>query len=119
MGDIYRNAKQVVSWLGENADGHGLMARNLITGLSKGKFPPLGRQVPYDATLSTNNWPVRDSPQWEALRAILGLGYWTRVWILQEVVLARRVTLQWGRTEMQCPAAASFFGVKTRACTRL
>ncbi|KAM7184426.1 Heterokaryon incompatibility protein (HET) domain containing protein [Rhypophila sp. PSN 637] len=101
MGDIYRNAKQVVSWLGEDADGHGVVARSFITGLSEGKFPPLGKQIPYDITLLANNWPVRDSPQWEALRAILSLGYWTRLWILQEVELAHRVTLQWGRTEMR------------------
>jgi hypothetical protein len=40
--------------------------------------------------------PTIESPKWKALDAMMALPYFARVWIMQEVVLARHVTVAWG-----------------------
>jgi hypothetical protein len=41
--------------------------------------------------------PILDSRAWEGIRSLLGRSWWTRLWTVQEVALAREVTLMCGR----------------------
>lgn len=51
------------------------------------KCPELSETVP------VNVWPSWRNKNWEAVRHFLGLQYWQRVWIFQEVVLATEALL--------------------------
>lgn len=63
LGDIYSCAKHVISWLGPSADSSNL-AMGYIQGVCK------------NVELSVN--------------ALLNRRYWTRLWMVQEIVLARK-----------------------------
>lgn len=104
MRQIYRSAERVLSWLGEE-DGETHLAFSLIERWA-------------DAILSTSpsleNWPngepIRmavatierpfDEQDWSAVRSLFNKSYWERIWILQEVSLARQGILICGRNEI-------------------
>lgn len=51
------------------------------------KCPELSRDTP------DNAWPFWRNRNWEAVRHFFGLQYWQRVWIFQEIVLAKEALL--------------------------
>lgn len=51
------------------------------------KCPELSETIP------DNVWPSWRNRNWEAVRHFLGLQYWQRVWIFQEIVLAQEALL--------------------------
>ncbi|KAF2272457.1 HET-domain-containing protein, partial [Westerdykella ornata] len=71
MGDIYKRAKQVVAWLGDS-DEETRIALDLLT----------------DWTATTKRLSDYRPPSWDALCNLLERPYWTRLWALQECVLA-------------------------------
>lgn len=80
MGEIYSEACQVFSWLGEQMDD------SLMLHLSASVYAGIHR---------LNDQRLADLSQ--ALRNICQRSYWGRVWILQEVRLARKLTLWCGQ----------------------
>jgi hypothetical protein len=104
MRQIYRRAERVLSWLGE-ADDDTHLAFSLI-----------GRWA--DAILATSpnleNWPngevmrlavatienSLDERGWAAIGTLFRKTYWERVWIVQEVSLARRCVIICGDNEI-------------------
>ncbi|KAN0119363.1 Heterokaryon incompatibility protein (HET) domain containing protein, partial [Hyaloscypha variabilis] len=85
MGSIYRRAKEVVAWTGEDFD-LAIDFINRLNGLEKSK-----------STLPTVlNDHIREA---EAFFEFLARPYWRRVWIIQELALARHVTIHCGRLE--------------------
>lgn len=70
MSRIYKNAHLVVSWLGREK---------------------------FDAALSTDQY-WRGLIPIQSLRGILSKEYWTRLWVVQEVMLAKRWKLLYGQT---------------------
>jgi hypothetical protein len=89
MRDIYFKASTVIVWLGKGSSSTSAafkMARG-FTGINDAQYNSLWKK-----TSSNSNWKsVRK--EW---RNILQHGWWTRVWIIQEVVVNSRVTLQRG-----------------------
>ena len=77
MGTILKRAKQVIAWIGngdnETSDAFGLIEKLL----SRGE-----RRIKYDV-----------SP----LQSLLLHEYWQRVWILQELALAKEITVRCGK----------------------
>ncbi|KAK0646909.1 heterokaryon incompatibility protein-domain-containing protein [Cercophora newfieldiana] len=98
MGDIYSNAEYVISWLGEESDDS-KSAFKLIRLLC----PPV---APVDdehnsALISAIiSYLTSDKPEyekyWIALENLLARDYWSRVWVTQELLLARNVVLVCG-----------------------
>ena len=104
MRHIYRQAKRVLSWLGQ-ADKDTYFAFSLIERWA-------------DAILATfprlESWPdgkamreavksierLFDYEEWAAFATFAKKTYWERVWILQEVTLARHCLLICGRHEI-------------------
>jgi Heterokaryon incompatibility protein (HET) len=104
MRQIYRSADEVLSWLGKD-DGETHLA-----------FALLERWA--DAILSTSpnldNWPIGkqirgavatierpfDEQEWSAVKSLFQRSYWERIWIVQEIALARRCILICGRYEI-------------------
>ncbi|KAI1778841.1 HET-domain-containing protein [Hypoxylon cercidicola] len=80
MARVYRNATRVIAWLGT---------------------PKTRKQYDSVESLSlanTNgNYSKFTAKQWEGFRYLSYHPYWSRVWIVQEVLLARSVTIWCGR----------------------
>ena len=96
MQDIYGTAAQTVVWLGGVADGSNL-AMDFITYQAM--------QEPMRASFSLDNrwrgWTTQDDyfyivrepkyiPVWEAVFALCGRAYWSRMWIIQEITLSKQ-----------------------------
>jgi hypothetical protein len=90
MGSIYRRAKQVVAWTGEEFD----VAIDFINHLN-------------DLEESKSALPTASSTGKRAFLEFLAGPYWRRVWIIQELALARQVTILCGRLETSWSALNS------------
>jgi hypothetical protein len=80
MANIYRNASEVIGWLGNKTldfDAGFCLLKILIAGSS--------HQYLEDKAYETS---------WDALVRLLDRPYWTRVWILQETAINLRVSLR-------------------------
>lgn len=93
MSKIYSRARGVVMWLGEEGDDSQL-AMDLIRRWGKGVLTAMetDRDACYKNSLKAC-LPFIDNPfdkrSLEALGCLLKRDYWRRVWIIQEVVLAK------------------------------
>ncbi|KAL2063514.1 hypothetical protein VTL71DRAFT_5319 [Oculimacula yallundae] len=86
MGEIYSHAETVILWLGDGQSASVLAIRSL-------------------SESSSDYWNVSsdntDAASWTTLpilmafRALCRQKYWTRLWIIQEVLLATTIELQW------------------------
>ncbi|KIW31916.1 uncharacterized protein PV07_03503 [Cladophialophora immunda] len=82
MGLIYERAETVVSWL-DLQDGHVLRKTSeLLSAPNLWKYTDFrkGREDCHEL--------------WEALEQVMTHDYWTRTWIIQEIITAQRVILQ-------------------------
>ena len=94
VGQIYSNASLVVAWLGENADG-------VVDVLeSRGNHDTFKRflRKGYVCTRTHNTEPICDQCSirvslWKALANVGRREYWTRLWIVQEIALAKHVVI--------------------------
>lgn len=91
MGKIYSDAQAVVSWLGET-DPDTNAAMSLVQALND--VPPSRITDPdFDPSALVNEFSHDD---WLSLGALLSRPYFNRAWIVQEVVLARRLIVVCG-----------------------
>ena len=99
MKDIFGGAQEVLAWPGEaSADSARALAfveelRHVIEESQNTKKP-----IPWMALGRTGHWDHREvslSP-WSALRVFLRRPWFTRLWIVEEIVLAKKVTLLCG-----------------------
>jgi hypothetical protein len=79
MGEIYKKASKTLIWLGEHEHASRL-AMDLLNSVTEENL----RDMLEDKSESK---PIEQA--WVALRALFERPYWSRVWILQEVVLSR------------------------------
>lgn len=110
MRDIYRNADRVISWLGPDPEANAPAALRFLREIADGHFKDVGdRFAPaLQGFLSKHGLPDIGAAEWMSIDALLGLPYFTRVWILQEVILARRLTFLWGHIEISQELLAEF-----------
>ncbi|KAK5155301.1 hypothetical protein LTR04_005867, partial [Oleoguttula sp. CCFEE 6159] len=114
MGKIFGGARKVVAWLGEEAEDSkaGLQAAsNLLRVMAR--YP--GMQL-NNINLESHGLPKPGHKRWQALGAVLRRPWFSRVWVIQEVVLSSRVevacgqvTLSWEEMEqliyhLDCPS---------------
>jgi hypothetical protein len=122
MGAIYRDADGVFAWLGP-ADIHSDIVMNEINNGGHNVFNralqlfpnqigkeatldtyKLGRialsHLRLDTLISDTGWESALLPaSWESWRAFLARPYWTRLWILQELLLAKECYLLCGEAK--------------------
>jgi hypothetical protein len=79
MGSIYKKAKTVLIWLGNVPSEVASEAFELCATMSEG----------YES-------PKPSSPKWTSFLTLAGCEWFTRLWTVQEIVLARSATLLWG-----------------------
>ncbi|KAH5332295.1 hypothetical protein HBI23_071800 [Parastagonospora nodorum] len=85
MRDIYSNAVAVISWLGQTFHDVST-AFGMVAGAQKLTF-----------TDGQDNRGTRSGRQWKALARLLNRPYWTRVWIIQEFLVAKSLEIWCGR----------------------
>jgi hypothetical protein len=104
MGSIYSQAKAVLVWLGEDtlefAETEIRLIRDINAHFDK-HYWPCGPDDEVSEELRSIRHTPEDSPTlelpcWEALRRLLDLPWFGRVWVLQEVGLATTVTVYCG-----------------------
>ena len=79
MSQIFRTATEVISWLGERVDDSDIAMDYFAAGANF----QLSSQAPNDpAALETENL-------FNALRHLFQRPYWSRLWVVQEILLAR------------------------------
>ncbi|KAH7409173.1 heterokaryon incompatibility protein-domain-containing protein [Cadophora sp. MPI-SDFR-AT-0126] len=109
MGDIYKQANQVLCWLGPDGDEEADLASDLIQEMlradldihAEGVIRLSGGYGNIDDTiLKEINLPVLASRKWTALNHLIQHPYFERVWIMQEVKLASSKILLWGDSEL-------------------
>ncbi|KAK4102524.1 HET-domain-containing protein [Parathielavia hyrcaniae] len=85
MADVYSQAHQVIAWIG------------LETEDSKTAFKFL-----QDAFISSprNRQSIKDDPGWQGVDTLCQRPYWKRVWIVQEICLAQRLTVKCGLAQI-------------------
>lgn len=94
MRDIYKNALETVVWLGPShlAASHALVHLEVLaTRKPRDVFERAVQELK-----SMRYHKLFHFPEWDALRVLMGLEYWERTWIIQEIVLSRSVSIIWG-----------------------
>jgi hypothetical protein len=95
MDEVYKDAEEVLVWLGEESEDSDL-AMNFMESWPVGKGQTSGdggnASGPYgDFRLAFES--AVDVAAVTALRALLQRPFWTRLWVLQEIVLAQKVLI--------------------------
>jgi len=78
MANIYKAASQTWVWLGEAADNSGLA---------------MGFLKQFEATQLKSLETDPDGEPWKSLRLLLRRRWWSRLWVLQEAMLSKEVTV--------------------------
>ena len=94
MGRIFKGARKVIVWLGDDYDDSkaGMQLARLL--LSIARYQPISGLSPTD--LEVHGLPRRGHRRWTALSAILKRPWFWRTWVVQEVVLNPNVELVLG-----------------------
>ncbi|KAH6614475.1 heterokaryon incompatibility protein-domain-containing protein [Chaetomium sp. MPI-SDFR-AT-0129] len=85
MADIYSRAHQVIAWIGLETED----SREAFEFL-RGAF----------AFSPHNRRSLMHHPGWKAVGKLCQRGYWRRVWIVQEICLARRLIVKCGASQI-------------------
>ena len=93
MRDIYGRATRTIVWLGDAPDGR-VVFQFLVEMLLQRDNGMSGLDV---AVAQAGLKKIRDdNPKWTALGRMLENLYWSRVWIVQEIVVSRQVDIWYG-----------------------
>lgn len=94
MSEVYKQAQQVQVWLGDctKAEGNAFLAINPMSRILNTN----PRLIHNDDDLASLGLPPSSSPTWRAISKILARPWFTRLWVMQEVALARRVVILCG-----------------------
>jgi hypothetical protein len=84
MAYIYGQSRRVIGWLG------------METGASQAAFKLLSTS--YHHPRDRRN--LAEDFDWKALRGLYQRSYWKRIWIVQELCLARQLVIVCGNTEI-------------------
>ena len=97
MGDVYKHATEVIIWLGDPNPEY----EPSLTGLSQG--------ILHLAKCGTNDGWMKEradvshllntltSTGRDAFAKLCSHSYWTRLWIVQEILLANKLLIHYGR----------------------
>ncbi|POS68651.1 hypothetical protein DHEL01_v212955 [Diaporthe helianthi] len=92
MKRIYSTASSVYTWLGRESED----SRLAMDLLGNKRMKPLGDQV-HDRN------PIWESQEGKAIRDIFERPYWSRMWIIQEIIHANRLTVWCGPQRVEWP----------------
>lgn len=117
MTSIYTNAELVIAWLGDGDEEIplGLQALHIISREAAAQITAAVSPSPDGTTIkpslqwierypslwfshldNENTTPVGFRGVWKGIERFMKVPYWSRIWVFQEIVLARRVLLAYG-----------------------
>jgi hypothetical protein len=113
MQEVYRDADEVIIWLGPPTSRSSLAMRFILTlcnrmnkiGIAAGDEIDYRRQYhrpDFDLIVKEFRSPAFQA-DWKALVELIKRPWWERVWVVQEVVNARRATLIYGNDSVTWP----------------
>ncbi|KIV99177.1 hypothetical protein, variant [Verruconis gallopava] len=104
MGQIYENSQRTLIWLGLDDQGVALETFDFLKSTSwiaRALVDQYGSVTKIPA-LSKHENPVSQHPRkWKLFKEFLKLAWFSRVWVLQEVGIARDVIMRWGDAEIR------------------
>ena len=112
MADIYSQATEVIVWLGPAEDGSNeAMA---LMKLLRDEAPAGVLFAPGGAPLVAEDTSVDPITPWTALEKLFAREYWRRTWIIQEITLARQVTIRCGDASVDWQSLCGTMQVRHR-----
>ncbi|KAH8762463.1 heterokaryon incompatibility protein-domain-containing protein [Diaporthe sp. PMI_573] len=99
MRHIYTKARRVLVWLGQDKANYAKLAFSTICEIVRSWRPPNNpnRFSSYkDAFEPQKDGLSIDEDGWTALQALFQTDYFTRFWVIQELVLGQNATVVWG-----------------------
>ena len=106
MGEIFQRAKRVLVWLGcpdyaldfeLRKDSCCFTGRSVSTTFPLNNMEKFANRPLMEYGSEWMHASISKQPKfWEELAAIFELPYWSRLWIIQEIILARKLSLLWG-----------------------
>ena len=108
MGSIYRSAKRVIVWLGDQSETSE-MAMRFLPGLEAALSTYHGKssantifnaQLGQELKSTHFVLPPCKAAEWTSLSELFARPWFRRLWIVQEVVLGQEVQLQCGRSNL-------------------
>lgn len=106
MANIFRSAQRVLVWLGKDDEGDGEVAFSLLTVYARKINDEVGRGFKGD--LRELPWLEAEDRGLNAIAALFGRPWFTRVWVLQEVGVAAEVMMLCGPSQMPFQYAITF-----------
>lgn len=99
MRNIYTKARRVLVWLGQDKTSFARLAFTTICDIVRSWRPPNNphRFSSYKEAFEPQKEGIRiDEDGWTALQAMFQTEYFTRFWVIQELVLGQNATVVWG-----------------------
>lgn len=103
MGEIYASAQRVLIWMGEDQAGEAEECFALIQDTNTFLMGQLSlvKDVADIPFITHRNGSICADPRkWNTVRHLMDSEWFTRVWVLQEVGLARAAVILWGESTM-------------------
>lgn len=100
MWKIYSRATTVLMWLGSDSEGLAAAGKEFVEELQSRCETPAKLRGELDEGLRQEGLPPPDSVKWVAYKRLMALPYFTRVWMLQEVLLASAAKAFCGEVEI-------------------
>lgn len=114
MKDIYASAQSVLVWLGPHLDGSAKLFDYIYLQLSGGvsrQAEDVRASMPDDSTGPLD--PTSNTDLLQPLTRLIHRPYWTRTWIIQEIVLAKNIRVFCGNSSVPW---ADFTPIVQRLC---
>lgn len=103
MKEIYHTAQDVVIWIGEDdedtADGINLLKQVYAAAL-EGKLPDFSDMFFLEEKLEQAELPKYDSSMWKAVIDLYRRAWFSRIWVVQELAVARSAVVYCGRQSL-------------------
>jgi len=102
MGHIYENARAVFVWLGSDVEEIAKDCFDLIRDTNTYLCKQLERHQSISKVPSFRKpYPVCSDPAaWSKVRSLVRLPWFSRIWVIQEVGLAKKGIVMWGREQL-------------------
>jgi Heterokaryon incompatibility protein (HET) len=104
MGDIYANAEKVLIWMGEDECSEADECFALILETNRFLIAQLEQHKDVYAIPNIHRGDsaiCSDTRRWDLVRKLMDKPWFSRVWVLQEVGLARAAVIHWGKSSME------------------
>lgn len=104
MGDIYASAKRILVWVGEDCNNE---AEECFSLIENANAYLMGKLSQYQSVYEIPPIPYHeesidaDTQKWDMVRRLMDSEWFNRVWVLQEIGLARSAMIHYGKATME------------------